>query len=233
MRPPSRPPSGTIADRVPGCSSRCRCSAPPSCCSAGRRTDRWGHWLAVALSWAAFVWGALLFLDLRSLEPEQRPATCTCSPGCRPGRQSGFTVDAGLLLDPLSVAFVLLVTFVGSLIHVYSVSPTWSTTPTGAGSSPTSTCSSPRCCCWSSRTPTCCCTSAGRASVSPSYLLIGFWNHNPVYAAAAKKAFVVNRVGDVGLLDRDHDHVRRRSAPCPSPASCRTRTRASRGHCSP
>ena len=32
-----------------------------------------------------------------------------------------------------------------------------------------------------------------------SYLLIGFWNHNPAYAAAAKKAFVVNRVGDFGL----------------------------------
>jgi NADH-quinone oxidoreductase subunit L len=32
-----------------------------------------------------------------------------------------------------------------------------------------------------------------------SYLLIGFWNHNPTYATAAKKAFVVNRIGDVGL----------------------------------
>ncbi len=32
-----------------------------------------------------------------------------------------------------------------------------------------------------------------------SYLLIGFWNHNPVDATAAKKAFVVNRVGDIGL----------------------------------
>src|SRR6187551_1964182 len=32
-----------------------------------------------------------------------------------------------------------------------------------------------------------------------SYLLIGFWNHNPAYAAAANKAFVVNRVGDFGL----------------------------------
>src|SRR6187551_3545681 len=32
-----------------------------------------------------------------------------------------------------------------------------------------------------------------------SYLLIGFWNHNPNYAAAAKKAFIANRVGDVGL----------------------------------
>ena len=32
-----------------------------------------------------------------------------------------------------------------------------------------------------------------------SYLLIGFWNWNPAYATAANKAFVANRVGDVGL----------------------------------
>ena len=32
-----------------------------------------------------------------------------------------------------------------------------------------------------------------------SYLLIGFWNHNSAYAAASKKAFVANRVGDLGL----------------------------------
>ena len=33
-----------------------------------------------------------------------------------------------------------------------------------------------------------------------SYLLIGFWNWNPAYASAANKAFVVNRVGDLGLI---------------------------------
>lgn len=33
-----------------------------------------------------------------------------------------------------------------------------------------------------------------------SYLLIGFWNHKPSANAAAVKAFVVNRVGDFGLL---------------------------------
>ena len=33
-----------------------------------------------------------------------------------------------------------------------------------------------------------------------SYLLIGFWNHVPAYAVAAKKAFVMNRVGDMGML---------------------------------
>ena len=32
-----------------------------------------------------------------------------------------------------------------------------------------------------------------------SYLLIGFWSHKPSAATAAKKAFVVNRVGDMGL----------------------------------
>jgi NADH-quinone oxidoreductase subunit L len=32
-----------------------------------------------------------------------------------------------------------------------------------------------------------------------SYLLIGFWNQKPTYATAAKKAFIANRVGDVGL----------------------------------
>ena len=33
-----------------------------------------------------------------------------------------------------------------------------------------------------------------------SYLLIGFWNYVPANAVAAKKAFVMNRVGDMGLL---------------------------------
>src|SRR5690606_4975242 len=33
-----------------------------------------------------------------------------------------------------------------------------------------------------------------------SYLLIGFWNHKPEYATAANKAFVVNRIGDMGLI---------------------------------
>jgi NADH-quinone oxidoreductase subunit L len=32
-----------------------------------------------------------------------------------------------------------------------------------------------------------------------SYLLIGFWQHKPSAAVAAKKAFIVNRVGDIGL----------------------------------
>ena len=33
-----------------------------------------------------------------------------------------------------------------------------------------------------------------------SYLLIGFWYHRPAAAAAAKKAFIVTRIGDFGFM---------------------------------
>ena len=124
--------------------------------------------------------------------------------GSRPG---SFQLDVGLLVDPLSMTFVMLITFVGSLIHVYSLgymehdpdkrrffaylnlfvasmlllvlADSYLLLYVG----------------WEG---------VGLAS----YLLIGFWNYNPAYATAANKAFVVNRVGDLGLSDRDHDHVR-------------------------
>ncbi|MFN8074879.1 MAG: NADH-quinone oxidoreductase subunit L [Kineosporiaceae bacterium] len=161
----------------------------------GRRTDKWGHWLAVALSWSAFVVGALLFFSVRSLPAEERARHLHLYSLIPAGQ---FKLDAGLLIDPLSLSFVLLITFVGSLIHVYSVAymehdenrrrffaylnlfvaamlllvtaDSYLLLYVG----------------WEG---------VGLAS----YLLIGFWNHNPNYAAAAKKAFVANRVGDVGL----------------------------------
>ena len=165
----------------------------------GKRTNAWGHWLAVALSWASFVWGALLFLDLRGLDPEQRVRDLHLFDWVFAGSaDSGFNVTAGLRLDPLSLAFVLLVTFVGSLILVYSVA-------------------------YMEHDPdrrrffaylnlfvasmlllvladNYLLLYVGWEGVGlASYLLIGFWNHNPAYAAAAKKAFVANRVGDLGL----------------------------------
>jgi NADH-quinone oxidoreductase subunit L len=107
-------------------------------------------------------------------------------------------VDFGLQLDQLSVCFVLLITGVGSLIHIYSVG-------------------------YMSHDPERRRFFAylnlfvaamlllvladnylglymGWEGVGlASYLLIGFWSHKPSAATAAKKAFVVNRVGDVGL----------------------------------
>ena len=161
----------------------------------GRKTDAWGHWLAVLASWGAFLYGALLFFDLRGLAPEERVRDLTLFSWMPTG---GFNLDAGLLLDPLSIAFVLLITFVGSLIHVYAVAymehdhdrrrffaylnlfvasmlllvlaNSYALLYVG----------------WEG---------VGLAS----FLLIGFWNQNPVYATAAKKAFVMNRVGDFGL----------------------------------
>ena len=107
-------------------------------------------------------------------------------------------VDFGLQLDQLSMCFVLLITGVGSLIHIYSIgymaddperrrffaylnlfvaamlllvlADNYLGLYVG----------------WEG---------VGLAS----YLLIGFWYHKPSAATAAKKAFVVNRVGDIGL----------------------------------
>ncbi len=148
----------------------------------GRRTDRWGHWVAVALSWASFAWGALLLLNLLGLPAAERARNVHLFSWVPAG---SFQLDAGLLLDPLSLTFVMLVTFVGSLIHVYSVAymehdhdrrrffaylnlfvaamlllvlaDSYLLLYVG----------------WEG---------VGLAS----YLIIGFWNHNPSYATAAK-----------------------------------------------
>ncbi len=162
----------------------------------GRTTDRWGPALATALSWGSFAVGVLVIVQLTGLAPEERSLSVPLWDWVSVGELS---LSAGLLLDPLSLAFVMLITFVGSLIHVYSLgymaddpdrrrffaylnlfvaamlilvlADSYLLLFVG----------------WEG---------VGLAS----YLLIGFWNWNPDYAAAANKAFVVNRVGDVGLI---------------------------------
>ncbi len=162
---------------------------------AGRAADRWGHWLGLAASAAAFVVGALVFLSVLGHDAEERARSVAGFSWVPAGT---FQVDAGLLVDPLSLCFVLLITFVGTLIHVYSVEYMRHDTDRRrffaylnlfvaamlllvladsylllyVG--------------WEG---------VGLAS----YLLIGFWNHRIDYAVAAKKAFIANRVGDFGL----------------------------------
>jgi NADH-quinone oxidoreductase subunit L len=161
----------------------------------GRRTDRFGPLLAVGMSWASFVVGLVVMVQLVGLAPEERAMQLTMWNWIPAG---SFQLDAGLLVDPLSMAFVMLVTFVGSLIHVYSLG-------------------------YMEHDPdkrrffaylnlfvasmlllvladSYLLLFVGWEGVGlASYLLIGFWNWNPAYATAANKAFFVNRVGDLGL----------------------------------
>ncbi|MQA96127.1 MAG: NADH-quinone oxidoreductase subunit L [Streptosporangiales bacterium] len=161
----------------------------------GRRTSGWGHYLAVAMSLASFVWGVLSFFQLLGFAPEERSRDLHIFSWIPVG---SLRIDFGLLLDPLSLTFVLLITGVGSLIHIYSIgymahdperrrffaylnlfvaamlllvlANNYALLYVG----------------WEG---------VGLAS----YLLIGFWQYKNSAAVAAKKAFIVNRVGDFGL----------------------------------
>ena len=110
-----------------------------------------------------------------------------------------FKLDFGLLLDQLSLLWLLFVTGIGSLIHLYSISYMHDdenmhkffaylnlfiffmiTLVIGSnllvmfiGWEGVGLC---------------------------SYLLIGFWYKNQSYNNAAKKAFIMNRIGDLGFL---------------------------------
>ncbi|ASR55349.1 NADH-quinone oxidoreductase subunit L [Cellulomonas sp. PSBB021] len=162
----------------------------------GRRADRWGHWLGVLASTGAFVVGLLAMLEVLGQDASSRVWDLRLGTWIDAG---ALHLDAGLRFDPLSLTFVLLVTFVGTLIHVYSVAYMEHDTDRRrffaylnlfvaamlllvlADSFVL--------------------LFVGWEGVGlASYLLIGFWNHNTPYAVAAKKAFVANRVGDVGLL---------------------------------
>ncbi|WP_243653938.1 NADH-quinone oxidoreductase subunit L [Pseudonocardia endophytica] len=162
---------------------------------AGRRADRWGHWLGVATVVAAFVIGLLIFLETTGLDPEQRTRELSLYEWMGSG---ALNVDFGLRLDPLSLTFVLLITGVGSLIHLYSVG--YMSHDAGRrrffaqlnlfvaamlilvlGNNFVM-------------------LYLGWEGVGlASFLLIGFYQDRPSAATAAKKAFLMNRVGDVGL----------------------------------
>ncbi|WP_137149579.1 NADH-quinone oxidoreductase subunit L [Mycolicibacterium sp. CR10] len=162
---------------------------------AGKRSDRWGHLLGTLAAVASFVCAAVLFVDMVGRDAESRSTHESLFSWVPVGE---LRVDFGLQLDQLSMCFILLITGVGSLIHIYSIG--YMAEDPGRrrffgylnlflsamlllvladnylglymG--------------WEG---------VGLAS----YLLIGFWSHKPSAATAAKKAFVVNRVGDIGL----------------------------------
>ncbi|GHB81356.1 NADH-quinone oxidoreductase subunit L [Streptomyces umbrinus] len=161
----------------------------------GRRLDAVGHLIGTALASVSFVIGAILFADMLGKDAEHRAMAQHLFSWIP---VEGFQADVAFQLDQLSMTFVLLITGVGSLIHLYSIgymehderrrrffgylnlflaamlllvlADNYLLLYVG----------------WEG---------VGLAS----YLLIGFWQHKPSAATAAKKAFLVNRVGDMGL----------------------------------
>ncbi|SDT72594.1 NADH-quinone oxidoreductase subunit L [Actinoplanes derwentensis] len=161
----------------------------------GKRADKWGHWLGVASVAASFVLGLIFFLSLAGLEDGRRSAELSLWDFIVVG---DLKVDFGLLFDPLAGVFVLLITGVGSLIHLYAVG-------------------------YMEHDPgrrrffayfnlfvsAMLLLVLGNNYVMlyfgwegvglASYLLISFWYTKPSAATAGKKAFLMNRVGDAGL----------------------------------
>lgn len=162
---------------------------------APRLLARSGHWLGTATVLGSFVISLLLFLSLMGRDAEDRQVVQQLYDWIQVG---GLDVGMDLLYDQLSALFLLLITGVGFLIHLYSIAYmehderrarffgylnlfvaamlmlVLSENYVGLFLG------------WEG---------VGLAS----YLLIGFWQHKPSAARASKKAFVINRVGDMGM----------------------------------
>ena len=161
----------------------------------GRRTNSWGPYLGVLTVAASAVLGVLMLLGMMQNSAEERTFGQSLFTWVFVG---DFQADMAFQLDQLSIVFVLLITVVGTLIHVYSLG-------------------------YMAHDPNrrkffgylnlfvaamlllvlannYLLLYVGWEGVGlASYLLIGFWQHKESAAAAAKKAFIINRVGDVGL----------------------------------
>ncbi|MFC0439444.1 NADH-quinone oxidoreductase subunit L [Kutzneria buriramensis] len=162
---------------------------------AGKAANKWGHLLGCATVLAAFVYGVILFFDTTGHDAAHRVSELHLFSWIP---VQALQVDFGLRLDPLSVTFVLLITGVGSLIHIYSIGymshddgrrrffaylnlfvAAMLLLVLGNGFVT---------------------LYFGWEGVGlASYLLIGWYQNRPSAATAAKKAFLMNRVGDVGL----------------------------------
>ena len=158
-------------------------------------SDRYGHLLGTAASAASFVIGVILFVALIAREESERSITQSLFTWIDVG---GFHVEASFLYDQLSALFVLLITGVGTLIHVYSIGYMahderrrrfFAYLNLFIAAMLTLVLAADYLVMF-----------LGWEGVGlASYLLIGFWQERRSAAVAAKKAFVVNRVGDLGM----------------------------------
>ncbi|WP_026925583.1 NADH-quinone oxidoreductase subunit L [Glycomyces arizonensis] len=160
----------------------------------GRRADKWGHWVGVATIGAAFALALGMFASLAGLD--DKSAATDLFTIISVGE---VHIEASLLFDPLSAVFCLLITGVGFLIHLYAVgymahdegrrkffgyfnlfAAAMLVLVLGGNYFM---------------------TFIGWEGVGlASYLLISFWQMKPAAATAGKKAFLTNRVADVGFL---------------------------------
>jgi NADH-quinone oxidoreductase subunit L len=159
------------------------------------RTRGWAHLLGCATVLASFVISLVAFVALLGRADGDREIGQKVYDWVDAG---SFHVDFSLLFDPLSALFLLLITGVGSLIHIYSVGYMAHDERR------------PRFFAYLNLFVASMLTLVladnylgvflGWEGVGlASYLLIGFWQYKPSAAVAAKKAFVVNRVGDIGM----------------------------------
>src|SRR3990172_9247145 len=163
---------------------------------AGWRLGRRAGWVASAAIAAGFVVAVLVLLDMASLPGDERAHAVELFEWISAG---SFAVDWTLRVDPLAITMALVVTGVGTLIHLYAVG-------------------------YMERDPR-----VGRFFAYfnlfaffmlmlvladnylvlflgwegvglCSYLLIGFWYDRPAASSAAKKAFITTRIGDAAML---------------------------------
>ncbi len=153
-------------------------------------------WLATAMLGSSFVWSVVTFFALHALPEAERTHVSTLFTWLKVG---GFDVKLAFLADPLSVTFILFVTGVATLIHLFSVGymhgderyPRFfaylnlfvtSMLVLVLGSSFLV-------------------TFLGWEGVGLcSYLLVAFWFERDAAANAGKKAFITTRIGDVGFM---------------------------------
>jgi NADH-quinone oxidoreductase subunit L len=161
----------------------------------GRRTNAWGPYVGVLTVWVSAGIGLWQFVTMLAEDAASRAHLQTVYTWAFSGT---FRVPVQLLVDQLSMVFVLLITFVGGLIHIYSLGymkddperrkffaflnlfvASMLMLVLGANYVM---------------------VYIGWEGVGlASYLLIGFWNRNQTYATAGNKAFIMNRVGDMGM----------------------------------
>ena len=168
----------------------------------GRRLGKQAHWIPVGVIFAAWVIAMVASSNVLTgrapLLPGPRTSTATSSargPGSRPATSRS---SLGFFVDPLTACLLIVVTTIGLLVHIYSIgymshdpgywrffaylnlfmfsmlllvlADSWLVVFV-----------------------------AWELVGLSSYLLIGFWYRKRSAALAAKKAFIVNRVGDVGF----------------------------------